>query len=134
MLRSILSVSIGFIAWYIHIVILWVLFGYSAEREPPQEFLAFSLCVEALFAAGAGYISGLIARNKALLHGLLLGAVFALFGVVGVIVYILRDYTTPLWVPLSTILIIAPCAALGGWLRSRRYDRLWDESIKKGGP
>ena len=130
MLRSIISIIAGFILWYVLIVILWVLFGYSVQNKPPEGFLIFSLLIEIIFAVGAGYVTALIAnKGKEQLHGFILGIVFAVLGMVDVIVCLVKEIQDPLWIPISTIVIIAPCAVLGGWLRSKRVDHIWNESL-----
>ena len=133
MLRSIVSIVVGFIVWYASVVILWILFGYNAGNMPSSDFLMFSVVVEALFAVGVGYLTALIAKKKEHIHGIILGIVFAVYGIVDLIIYFLKDFEMPFWVPVTTIVIIAPCAVLGGWLRSRRVDRIWDRPRKKGG-
>lgn len=122
MLRSIISVIAGFIAWYIAVFVLWIAFGYGPREIPPTDFLVFSICMEAIFSVGGGYLTALIAGRKEMLHSIILAAVFCLLGVISLILYDAEKMGS-IWLPLSTIVINAPCAVLGGWMRKKSKNR-----------
>jgi integral membrane sensor domain MASE1 len=124
MLRSILSIVAGFICWYIAVVIMWVAFGYGPGDMPSDGFLLFSILPEAIFAVGCGYLTALIARKKEVLHSIILGGVFVVYGIISLVLNNSEGYQYPIWVPLSTIFILAPCIVLGGWLRKKRIHQL----------
>lgn len=117
MIRSILAVISGYLAFYLAMLALWLVFGYGPEQKAPTaEFLLLSIFFEAIFALGSGYLIALIARRRELLHAGILSAVFVLSGV---LYLLLRLNHYPIWVPLAVIFINAPCCLLGGHLRKK---------------
>jgi O-antigen/teichoic acid export membrane protein len=114
MIRSILSIISGYLAFSIAVLILWLAFGYGPKEIPPTNFLIFSIFCEAFFSVGCGYLAALIAQRRELLHAGILAAVFVIVGL-GTLLFKTHHY--PYWVPLSVIIINAPCAFLGGYIR-----------------
>lgn len=119
-MRSLVSVVAGFLGLMTATAGLWFLFGYGLDEIPPQRFLIFSLACEVVFAAASGYLTAWIAGSKQGAHSLALAVVIVLHGVVSLPA---APANYPLWVPLSTIFVLAPCSLLGGVLRERREDR-----------
>ena len=118
MIRSILAVISGYLAFYLALLILWLVFGYGPKQKTPTtEFLILSLFCEALFALGSGVLIALIARRRELLHAGILSAVFVISGV---LYLLLRLNHYPVWVPLGVIFVNAPCVLLGAYLRRKR--------------
>lgn len=116
MIRSIISIISGYVTFSIAVLILWLAFGYGPEDIPPTNFLIFSIICEALFAAGSGYIIALIAQRQELLHAGILAGIFVIVGL-GSLIF--RTHQYPYWVTLSIILINAPSALLGGYIRQK---------------
>jgi hypothetical protein len=114
MIRSIIAIISGYVTFSIAVLILWLAFGYGPKDVPPTNFLLFSIFCEAIFAAGSGYLVALIAQRRELLHAGILAAIFVLVGL-GSLLFKTHPY--PYWVALSIILINAPCALLGGYIR-----------------
>jgi hypothetical protein len=121
MIRSILAVIAGYLAFYLAMLILWLAFGYGPKQEPPTtEFLILSVFCEALFALGSGYLIALIVRRRELLHAGILSAVFVISGI---LYLLLRLNHYPVWVPIAVIFVNAPCVFLGGLLRIKQAHR-----------
>lgn len=121
MIRSILAVISGYLAFYVAMLLLWLAFGYGPEQDIPSTgFLVVSVFCEAFFAVGAGYLIALIARRRALVHAAFLSALFV---VSGVLYLLLRLNHYPFWIPLAMILINAPCVLLGAYLHIQRTRR-----------
>ena len=114
MIKSILSIISGYVAFSIAVLILWLAFGYGPKDIPPTNFLLFSIFCEAFFAVGAGYLVGLMARRRELLHAGILAGIFAIIGLASLI---FKTHQYPYWVALSIIVINAPCTLLGGYIR-----------------
>lgn len=114
MIRSIISIIAGYVTFSIAVLILWLPFGYGPKDIPPNNFLIFSIFCEAFFAVGAGYLVALIAQRRELLHAGILAAIFVIVGL-GSLIFKTHQY--PYWVALSIILINAPLALLGGYIR-----------------
>ena len=118
MIRSILAVISGYLAFYLAMLILWFAFGYGPKHEiPSNEFLVISAFFEALFAFGSGYLIAYIARRRELLHAGFLSFVFILSGI---LYLLLKMYQYPTWVPLVVIFVHAPCVLLGALLRKKQ--------------
>jgi O-antigen/teichoic acid export membrane protein len=114
MIRSIISIITGYVTFSIAVLILWLAFGYGPKDVPPDNFLIFSIFCEAFFSVGCGYLTALIAQRRDLLHAGILAAIFVIVGL-GSLIFKTNQY--PYWVALSIILINAPCALLGGYIR-----------------
>ena len=118
MIRSMLSILSGYIFFYMAVLILWLVFGYGPDQDfRSSDFLIISFCFEALFAVGCGYMAAFIADRLELLHAAILSALFVISGIAYLI---LRLNHYPIWVPLSTIFINAPCIILGGYIRKKQ--------------
>ena len=116
MIRSIISIITGYVTFSIAVLILWLAFGYGPKDVPPDNFLIFSIFCEAFFSVGCGYLTALIAQRRDLLHAGILAAIFVIVGL-GSLIF--KTYPYPYWVSLSIILINAPCALLGGYIRQK---------------
>ena len=121
MIRSILAVISGYLSFYLAMLVLWLAFGYQPKDTIPSSgFLAASVCCEALFALGSGFLIALIARRRELLHAAFLSAVFIIFGALYILLG-LNHY--PIWIPLAMIFLHAPAVLLGAHLRIQRVRR-----------
>ena len=132
MIRSILAVISGYLAFYVAMLVLWLAFGYGPEQDIPSTgFLVISVFCEALFALGAGYLIASIARRREIIHAAFLSVLFV---VSGILYLLLRLNHYPFWVPLAMILINAPCVLLGAYIRIQRIrtQRSDPASIIKG--
>jgi hypothetical protein len=114
MIRSIISIITGYVSFSIAVLILWLVFGYGPKDVPPDNFLIFSIFCEAFLSAGSGYLTALIAQHRELLHTGILAAIFVIVGL-GSLIF--KTYPYPYWVSLSIVIINAPCALLGGYIR-----------------
>lgn len=116
MVRSIISIISGYLFFGVAVLLLWITFGYKPHSVPPTGFLVFSVFCECLFALGSGYVVALIARRRELLHAGILTVIFAVLGLLSVLMAVNH---LPLWVNLTTIFPTSPCILLGGWIRMK---------------
>lgn len=121
MIRSIISIIAGYIAWMVTVWILWTVFDYGMQDVPPTGFLIFSVFPESVFGLSSGYLSAVIAKRHALKHSMILAGLFVIGGIVSLI-FKMSQY--PVWVPLTTIFIVAPCIAVGGYIRERQTRKI----------
>ena len=120
-IRSFAAVILGYITFYMAVLVLWLASGYNPRHDFPDTFfLILSIVCEALFAIGSGYLIAVIAKRKELFHTGILALVFVISGI---IYFCLRLNHYPIWVPLSTIFINAPGVILGGFLRLKNKQR-----------
>jgi peptidoglycan/LPS O-acetylase OafA/YrhL len=115
-IRSFLSLIVGYLIFAVAMLILWMVFGYKPKDVPPDGFLVFSIFFECLFALGGGYVAALVAHRKELVHtGILMGVVV----VMGVLSLFWPQNELPWWANLATTFPIAPCFLLGGLIRKK---------------
>ncbi len=119
MIRSILAVGAGFLAFFIiAFLAIAILFAAGARTIPqsgslPTSYLLRNLALNSLFVCGGGLVTGLLARRAELLHG----------GVLGLLVAITFFGKAASWAPLwYMFLLIALClcgAVFGGYMGLR---------------
>jgi len=114
MIRSVVAVVAGYATFIVLTTSVWLAFGYGPEDVPSDSFLLLSLAFETPFALAAGYLSAWIADRREARHSAVLATAMALHGVVGLVAGI---DAYPVWVHVSTLLVLAPCCYLGGRIR-----------------
>jgi len=115
-IRSLLSLIIGYLIFAVAMLLLWMVFGYRPKDVPPERFLVFSIFCECPFAIGGGYVAALVANRKELVHTGILTGILAVMGALSVLC---PQNELPLWVNLATVFPIAPCFLLGGLIRKK---------------
>ena len=119
--RSIAAVLIGYLLFAVSTFLLFKFSGQPPHQTAPIEFMATVAIAGMFFSFLGGYVSGLLAGTKPLGHAigvavvLLLGASVSLVSTIG---------KGAIWSQLIAILLIAPGAVLGGWVRSRHHKNL----------
>jgi hypothetical protein len=116
MVRSIFSVVAGFVVLVGLTAGLWAAFGVTDPTDVSSAFVLFSVVCEVVFALGAGLLTAWIAGRHGGRHAAYLAAVVVLQGLAQAV---FGGAELPLWVPLSTVLLVAPCCFLGGLIRPR---------------
>jgi len=117
MIRSVVSIISGYVFWIISLWILWAIFGYGVRDVPPTGFLILSVFCESVFGLGVGYLTAVIAKRHPLRNSMILAAFFILGQIVSLV---FQTCPYPVWILLTTIFIVAPCIALGGYIRKRQ--------------
>jgi hypothetical protein len=119
-IRSLLSLIVGYLIFVVAMVLLWMVFGYRPKDVPPDGFLVFSIFCECLFALGGGYTAALVSGRKELVHtGVLTGVI----AVMGLLSLFWAHNELPWWANLATAFPIAPCFFLGGLIFIRKKSR-----------
>jgi ABC-type transport system involved in multi-copper enzyme maturation permease subunit len=120
-MRSFLSIVAGYLVFSITAVLLFRISGVNPHQSPTMEFIIGSIVYGVFFAGLGGYVSAAIARRKELTHALVVAGIIAVIAIVSII---LAPKEGVLWSELATLLLMAPAAGLGGYLRSRRTQRI----------
>jgi len=120
-MRSFLSIVAGYLVFSITAVLLFRISGVNPHQSPAIEFIIGSIVYGVFFAGLGGYVSAAIARRKELTHALAVASIIAVIAIVSII---LAPKEGVLWSELATLLLMAPAAGLGGYLRSRRTQRI----------
>jgi hypothetical protein len=112
MLRSIGAVAAGYIIFGGSAALLFQLSGQLPHEEASAAFKAGSIVWGAVFALVAGWLTARIAARRPGTHAGVLAALIAL-GAVGSIVAAPSDAR---WSQIAALLVMAPCAWIGGVL------------------
>jgi hypothetical protein len=115
MLRSIGAVATGYIIFGASAALLFQLSGQRPHEAAPIGFKIGSTIWGAVFALVAGWLTARIALRKPATHAAILAGLIAL----GAIVSLAARPSDAKWSQTSALVVMAPCAWLGGLRASR---------------
>ena len=121
MFRSVVGLIAGYLLFAGAAVALFAGTGRDAHSAAPLWFMVLSTLYGMAFAAAGGYLTALIARRAETVHGIVLAVVIAAGAVISVFT---RTVGATVWSQLAALILMAPCAALGGQLRRRQRTRV----------
>ena len=121
MIRSILGVVAGYFVFAVSAVLLFSLSGRDSHDVVPTGFMLTSIIYGAFFAALGGYVTATIARRNEVRHAPILSLVI---GTAAFISLLSRPGKGAIWSQLSALLVMAPAAMIGGYLRTRKTEKL----------
>ena len=121
MIRSILGVIIGYFVFAVSAVLLFSLSGRDSHDVVPTWFLMTSIIYGAFFSALGGYVAATIARRHEFRHAAILSIVI---GTGASISLLSRPGKGAIWSQLSALLVMAPATMIGGYLRTRKTEKL----------
>ncbi|MFC2124928.1 hypothetical protein ACFLU5_08970 [Bacteroidota bacterium] len=114
MLRSALSVIIGWLVYGISVGILFGMTGVNPYGESSAFFKIGSTFYGIVFSFIGGFVTALISKQKQFLHSLALSFLHILIALTAM--YFTEGNH---WFEWVNIFIIAPFIILGGWIRVR---------------
>ena len=120
MLRSILAVVVGYFIFALPAFAFFRLSGQAPHKVAPTAVMLGSIAFGMVFAALGGYAAAWLARRRPLAHGTAVGAVLALGAAVSLLSTLGKG---AIWSQVAALLLMAPCAILGGWLRFKQVAR-----------
>ena len=115
--RSIVSVIVGYLIFALSAFGLFQISGQPPHQAAPVSFMFGSIVFGAVFALLGGYVAAWLAKRPPLAHGLAVAAVLALGATVSLFSTLGKG---AVWSQVAALALMAPCAALGGWLRSKQ--------------
>jgi hypothetical protein len=118
--RSILSVVVGYVIFAGSAFALFRLSGQPPHQAASMPFMAGSTVFGMVFATLGGYAAAWMAGRRPLAHGVWVAAVLALFAAASLLATFGKG---GIWSQAAALVLMAPCAALGGWLRGRQVTR-----------
>ncbi len=121
MIRSILGVVAGYFIFAVSAVLLFSLSGRDSHDVAPPGFMLTSIIYGAFFAALGGYVAATIARRHEFRQAAILSLVI---GTGAFISLLARPGKGAIWSQLSALLVMAPAAMIGGYLRNRKTEKL----------
>jgi hypothetical protein len=116
MLRSIGAVIAGYFVFAASALLLFQLSGREPHADAPLAFKAATTLWGAVFALVGGWLAAHVGVRRPALHGAAVAALIAL----GAIGSIAARPSDALWSQLAALVVMAPCAWLGGVLAARR--------------
>ena len=116
MLRSIGAVVAGYFVFAVSSVLLFQLSGRDPHNAAPGAFMAATIVWGAVFALVGGWLAAHVAVRRPATHAALVAILIA----AGAALSIPFDPGGAHWTHISAIVVMAPCAWLGGVLAARR--------------
>ena len=118
MLRSILSVIIGWLVYGISIGILIIMTGIDPHGESSVFFNIGSSLYGIVFSFLGGFITALIVKHRHFIHSVALALLYIFIAISAMS---LTDGTH--WSEWVSIIVFAPFVALGGWIRVKNMNK-----------
>ena len=115
--RSILAVIVGYLIFAVSAFAFFKISGQPPHEVAPLSIMLESTAVGMLFALCGGYIAGWLAGRRPVVHGMAVAAVLAVGAAVSLLSTLGKG---AIWTQITALIFMAPCAAIGGWLRLRR--------------
>ena len=115
MLRSIGAVAAGYIIFGVSAALLFQLSGQEPHADAPLAFKIASTIWGAVFALVAGWLTARIAPRKPTTHAAFVAGLIAL----GAVISIAARPSDALWSQTAALVVMAPCAVIGGVISSR---------------
>ncbi len=117
MVRSVVAVIAGYFIFAVSAFLLFRLTGRDPHAPAAIWFQFITVVYGILFAALGGFIAAVLGKHFEIEHALAVTSLIAAFGAASLLATV---KTGAIWTQLAAILIIAPSAMLGGYLRQRQ--------------
>jgi len=116
MLRSVIAVVVAYLGFAVSALALFRLSGHDPHAPASLIFMGLSVLYGMFFAVVSGFIAAWLARRGELEHSLAVATLIAVVGAAS----ILATPGQAIWTQVSALLIMAPMAMAGGYLRKRQ--------------
>jgi hypothetical protein len=119
-MKSVLAVLVGYLVFGVSAVLLFRIAGVDPHQQPGLGFRIGSIAYGILFALLAGYTAARIAGKNEIKHSAGVACILALLAGVSILAQPgLESY----WSQLSALILMAPSAVFGGWLRKHQSEK-----------
>ena len=118
LLRSIAAVLIGYVLFAAPSFAIFRITGRDPHAPAAFSFMALSTLGGMVFAGIGGFVASAIAGRRPIAHALATALLLAA-GATASLVQTL-DQRGAIWSQVAALVLMAPCAVVGGWLWSRR--------------
>jgi hypothetical protein len=116
MLRSIGAVAAGYFVFAVSAVLLFQLSGQAPHEDAALAFKIASSVWGAVFALVAGWLTAHVSVRRPATHAAVVAVVIAL----GALVSLAARPSDARWSQMAALVVMAPCAWLGGVLAARQ--------------
>jgi len=117
MTRSIIAVLVGYLLFAVSAYAFFQLAKQAPHEAAPLPIMLASIAVGSVFALLGGYAAAWLARRRPLAHGVAVATVIALGAAISLFATIGKG---AVWSQVAALVVMAPCAVAGGWLRARQ--------------
>ena len=115
MLRSISAVVAGYFIFAVSAVLLFQLAGREPHAAAPVAFMAAATIWGAVFAMVGGWLAAHVSVRRPSIHAACVAALIAIGATASIL-----TASGAIWSQVSALLVMAPCAWLGGVLAARQ--------------
>jgi len=117
-LRSIIAIIIGYLVLaFTNMAFVTLIFVQPILTLGPIATIASGVPYTFVCSFMGGYLVARIARRSEIKHGAILAGIMTLVTIISMIIAIAIE---PLWYKISYLVVMAPAAVLGGYVRNRR--------------
>ena len=120
MVRSVMAVIAGYFIFAISALLLFRLTGRNPHAPAEIWFVIVTILYGFFFATLAGFVAARLGKGFEIEHALGVASLIAALGAASLLAEVKSG---AIWTQLAAILIIAPCAMLGGYLRQRQVGK-----------
>ena len=117
MARSVIAVIVGYLIFAVSAFAFFQISGQPPHQSAPVPIMIGSIAFGMAFALLGGFVAAWLARRRPLAHGVAVGTVLALGAAISLLNTMGKG---AVWSQVSALVLMAPCAVLGGWLRLRQ--------------
>lgn len=116
-MKSILAVLVGYLVFGVSTILLFHIAGVDPRQQPGIGFRIGSTVYGVLFALLAGYTAARIVGKNEIKHSVGVASIIALLAGISILA---QPELESHWSQFSALILLAPAAVLGGWLRKRQ--------------
>jgi hypothetical protein len=117
LLRSVAAVLLGYVVFAASAFAVFRVSGHAPHAPASVPFMLLTIVSGVVFAIAGGYVAGWIAGRRPVAHALAMAALVVLGAGVSLASTLGHG---AVWSQVAALLLMAPSAVLGGWLRGRR--------------
>jgi putative membrane protein (TIGR04086 family) len=115
--RSVIAVIVGYLIFALSAFAFFQISGQPPHQAAPVPIMIGSIAFGMVFALLGGFVAAWLARRRPLAHGVAVATVLALGAAISLLSTMGKG---AVWSQVAALVLMAPCAALGGWLRMRQ--------------
>ena len=117
MARSVIAIIVGYLIFAVSAFAFFQISGQPPHQAAPIPVMLESIACGMVFALLGGYVAARFARRRPLAHGVAVAVVLALGAAISLLGTLGRG---AVWSQVAALLLMAPCAVFGGWLRLKQ--------------